>query len=236
MRKLLIVLSLCLAPLCLVFTFSGCGALMSYCTYTDGPPNAPWIITYSDLTVRTGNVSPNGTFKILKHGGETCSQLRLRVGFGNNFGIALAASPASVYLPSPPASGTITGQSFDATYGMPRVDYFDSNGYLIGSADATSVSGDGTSLQANMPDLSYVYSGNYQVKVTNKRYDGYYMNIVGSAPMTGWGRDRPDSDGDGWYDDEDCDPYDPSRNYDCQNCGGYNDGGFYTEPRLCEAY
>lgn len=107
--------------------------------------------------------------------------------FGNILNVALTASPASVYLPSPPASGTITGQSFDATYGMPRVDYFDPNGYLVGSAYATSVSSDGTTLQAAMPDLSYVYSGTYQVKVTNKTYDGYYLNIVGSAPMTGWG-------------------------------------------------
>jgi hypothetical protein len=144
-------------------------------------------------------------------------------------GLSLSASPASVYLPSPPASGTITGQSFDVTYGMPQVDYFDSNGYLVGSVNATSVSGGGTSLQANMPDLSYVYSGTYKVKVTNKTYDGYYMNIVGSATMTGWGRDRPDSDGDGWYDDEDCNPYDPSLNYDCSNhCGNELDGGHYA--------
>jgi hypothetical protein len=140
---------------------------------------------------------------------------------GVNFGLGLTASPASVYLPSPPASGAITGQSFDATYGMPRVEYFDNNGYFIGSVYATSVSGDGTSLQANSPDLSYVYSGTYQVKVTNNRYDGYYLNLVGSATMTAWGRDRPDSDGDGWYDDEDCDPYDPYRNESCvDTCGG----------------
>ena len=234
MKKRLLVLSLCLASLCLASSLSGCGALMSYCNYTDGPPNAPWIITYNDFTVRTGNVSPTGTFRILKHGGESCAQLRLRVGFGNILGHALTASPSSVFLPSPPTSGTVTGQSFDATYGMPRVDYFDGNGYLIGSAVATSVTGGGTSLQANMPDLSYVYSGTYQVKVTNKRYDGHYLTIVGSATMTGYGRDRPDSDGDGWYDDEDCSPYDPSLNYNCEGCGGSNYGPPYEMPTFCE--
>jgi hypothetical protein len=83
-----------------------------------------------------------------------------------------------------------------------------------------------------MPDLSYVYSGTYQVKVTNKTYDGYYLNIVGQAPMTGWGRDRSDSDGDGWYDDEDCNPYDPYLNNNCyqENCGGYGT----TERYLCD--
>jgi hypothetical protein len=223
MKKRLLVLSLALMSLCFAVTFSGCGALMSYCNYTGGPPNTPYIITYSDLSVGTGRVNPDGTFRVLKHGGENCNQLRLRVGFGNNLGLALSASPSSVYLPSPPTSGTITGQSFDATYGMPRVDYFDSNGYLVGSVNATSVASNGTSLQANMPDLSYVYSGTYQVKVTNKRYDGYYLTIVGSAAMTGWGRDRLDSDGDGWYDDEDCAPDDPSFNYDCSaTCGGYD--------------
>jgi hypothetical protein len=219
-KKILLVLSLCLAPLGLSLTLSGCGALQEHCNYTGGPPNTPWIITYSDFTVRTGTVNPDGTFRVLKHGGDNCTQLRQRVGFGNNLGLALTASPSSVFLPSPPASGTITGQSFDVTYGMPRVDYFDGHGYLLGSAEATSVTGSGTSLQANMPNLSYVYSGTYRVKVTNKRYDGHYLNIVGSATMTGWGRDRPDSDGDGWYDDEDCAPYDPSYNYECAStCG-----------------
>jgi hypothetical protein len=165
-------------------------------------------------------VGADGTFRVPQHG-FSCSFLQSIARFGSNQNLTLSANPASVYLPTPPASGTITGQSFDATYGMPQVDYFDSNGYLIGSASATSVSGDGTSLQANMPDLSSVYSGTYQVKVTNKTYDGYYLNIVGSATMTGWGRDRVDSDGDGWYDDEDCAPYDPSLNYSCvETCGG----------------
>jgi hypothetical protein len=136
-----------------------------------------------------------------------------------------------VSLPSPPATGTITGQSFETTYGMPMVEYFDSNGYLVASVYATSVSSDGTSLQANMPNLSNVYSGTYQVKVTNKTYDGYYLNVVGSATVTTWGRDRPDTDGDGWYDDEDCDPYDPYLNYSCiQTCGGGNEPIYLCAP------
>jgi hypothetical protein len=183
-----------------------------------GTPRAPFLVKYPDGVEKRGTVNDYGEFYVAKRG-YSCSQLVVTV--GSDAGFALSASPASVYLPTPPASGTITGQGFDTTYGMPTVEYFDSNGYLMGTVYATSVSG-GTSLQANMPDLSNIYSGTYQVKVTNRRYDGYYLNKVGSATMTGWGRDRVDSDGDGWYDDEDCSPYDPSLNYDCsQTCGGY---------------
>ena len=83
------------------------------------------------------------------------------------------------------------------------------------------MSGDGTSLQGVLPDLSNAYSGTYSIKVINKRYDGYYLNLVGSATVTAWGRDRPDSDGDGWYDDEDCAPYDPYMTTGCfETCGG----------------
>jgi hypothetical protein len=178
-------------------------------------------------------VKPDGTFKAPKLGWN-CSQVGFAVRFGSNLNLTLSASPSSVYLPSPPTSGTITGQSFDPTYGMPRVEYFDGSGYLVGSVNASSVTG-GTSLQANTPDLSNAYSGTYQIKVTNVTYDGYYLNKVGSATMTAWGRDRPDSDGDGWYDDEDCSPYDPYLNYDCNgNCGGGGYGPPYQVPTYCE--
>lgn len=217
MKKILLVLSLTY-----ILLLSGCSWLDPKCNYTDGVPNAPWIIVYSDFVVRTGVVASDGSFTIQKHGGENCTQLRLRVGFGNNLNLSLGASPSSIYLPSPPSTATVTGSSFDTTYGMPRVEYYDSNGYFVGSSIATSVSG-GTSLQANIPDLSYAYSGTYQVKVTNKNSNGYYINKVGTATLTAWGRDRVDTDGDGWFDDEDCDPYDPYLNYDCGSsgiCGG----------------
>lgn len=218
----------------LVFILQGCGFVYPTCSYSGGPPNAPWTIVYSDqVTVRSGNVKPDGTFKVQKIGNENCTQIRSRVRFGSNLNLTLAASPSSVYLPGPPASGTVSGQSFSAAYGMPRVEYFDGNGYLVGSVYANSVASGGTSLQSNLPDLSSAYSGTYQIKVTNKSYDGHYMDKVGSATMTGWGSDRPDSDGDGWYDDEDCDPWDPYLNYNCspQTCGGGNEP--YT---VCQQY
>ncbi len=237
MKKILLVLTCSLVML----ASSGCGGSISnpcekYQTYAGASivPGAQYQVHYPHANppiweYRIGK--SNGSISVPLHG-HRC--IELHVYAVNNSNHPLSASPSSVYLPTPPATATITGQSFDTTYGMPRVDYTDSNGYLVGSVYATSVSSDGTSLQANMPDLSNVYSGTYQVKVTNKTYDGYYLNIVGKAPMTGWGRDRPDSDGDGWYDDQDCDPYDPGLNYDCnQNCGYEQDHFYETEREIC---
>ena len=223
MKKLLLAFAVSLA-----FILPGCssGGSQTSCRFASSP-NVRYFVFYPDGFIVSGTTNVFGVFYVFNRG-YSCAQLGVDTGF--NFGFALSASPSSVYLPSPPATGTITGQAFDATYGMPEVDYFDSNGYLVGAVQATSVSSDGTSLQANTPDLSSVYSGTYQVKVVNKAYNGYYMNIVGSASMTGWGRDRPDSDGDGWYDDEDCDPYDPYNSNCPETCGGYG-----TTPRqICD--
>jgi hypothetical protein len=230
MKMILLALSLFLV----LIAESSCEASFQFSNDCEffGTPLAPFLVKYPDGVEKRGNVNDWGEFFVAKRG-YNCSQLVATV--GSNANLSLSASPASVYLPTPPASGTITGQSFDATYGMPTVDYFDSNGYLIGTVYATSVASGGTSLQANMPDLSSIYSGTYQVKVTNKRYDGYYLNKVGTATMTGWGRDRPDSDGDGWYDDQDCAPYDPYLNSDCSGCGGDPQyGPPYEAPTFCQ--
>lgn len=224
LTKLLLLLVLSLS---LVFVLQGCSDLTG-CNYSDGPPNAPWTVVYSDqVTVRSGNVKPDGTFNVPKYGGESCSQIRTRVHFGTNLNLSLSASPASVYLPSPPTSGTINGSSFATTYGMPRVEYFDNYGYLVGSVNASSVASGGTSLQANLPDLSDAYSGTYQIKVANKTYDGFYLGKVGTATLTAWGRDRLDSDGDGYYDDEDCYPDDPFMNCMTGLCGGGQEPIYY---------
>lgn len=226
--------------LSLVLILSGCGGgggTITLCSFS-GPPNVRFAVIYPDYPgpphtipyIIGGNTGPTGSFSIGSRG-FPCSSLQVFYGSNSNF--ALAASPSSVYLPSPPATGTITGQGFDATYGMPMVEYFDSNGYLVASVSATSVSSNGTSLQANMPNLYSVYSGTYQIKVTNKTYQGYYLNLVGTATVTAWGRDRIDSDGDGWYDDQDCDPYDPYLNASCvETCGGDD----RTPYNICNPY
>jgi hypothetical protein len=223
--------------------FSGGGCDVSYCC-TYGPQYTPFVAIYPDenwpfqLSRRKGSIGPNGvgTFSKTSPRGTTypyCSSIL--VIHGNNFGFGLTASPSTADLNALPSSFTISGQGMDGTYGMPMVEYFDSDGYLLGSTLATAVAGDGSWLTTPTPDLSSAYSGTFQIKVTNLRSDGEYLDIVGSATMSCWGRDRPDSDGDGFYDDEDCYPYDPSL-WCGSGGGGGGGGGCINNNEWCNVY
>lgn len=205
-----------------VLTLPGCGGGSNTCSFSGLVPNATYLVVITGSNGVPLNftrvASSAGTISISTT--ASCSNVVAIPVINSN--IALSASPSSIYLPSPPAMVTITGQSFDTTYGMPRVEYFDGTGYLVGSVFATSVSGGGTSLDAYVPDLSSAYSGTYTIRVTNKTSQGYYSHTVGTASVTAWGQDRQDSDGDGWYDDQDCAPYDPYMYTNCyETCGGY---------------
>jgi hypothetical protein len=218
---------LLLLTLCMVSINSRCfrpaantGCNYDYCC-TYGPNNSPFTAIYNDGYRYRGSIGLNGvgTYPLR---GQSCATIA--VINGNNFGFALSAAPDGADLNAPPSSVAITGPGgIDGTYGMPMVEYFDSNGYYVGSVYATATSGS-TWLTAPTPDLSSVYSGTYQVRVTNLRSDGEYLDIVGSANLNCWGRDRPDSDGDGWYDDEDCYPYDPYY-WSCSDPGPGDGGG-----------
>lgn len=217
--------------LSLMLILSGC-ASNNTCTFNGLTPNGTYVIVITNPSTNSSstfqrNANSSGTITVTTQ--SNCGNVVAIPAINSNF--ALSASPSSVNLMSPPATVTVTGQGFDTTYGMPRVDYFDGNGYLVGGVYATSVGSGGTSLQANVPDLSYVYTGIYQVRVVNKTSSGYYVHTVGSATMSAWGRDRPDTDGDGWYDDQDCDPYDPYFTNNCEEtCGGYGN----TPRYLCD--
>lgn len=219
--------------LSVVLILSGCGGgSSSNCTFSGLTPYGGYMIFYTTNGTQqaiTRYASANGTITAYLYGASCNSAAVVAI---INSGLTLTASPSTIDLTNPPSTVTITGQYFDTTYGMPRVEYFDGSGFLIGSVLATSVSGGGTSLTANVPDLSSAYSGTYQIRVSNKTYLGYYNHIVGWATVTATGRDRPDSDGDGYYDDQDCAPYDP---YQWVDCGGETCGGYGNVPReFCE--
>jgi hypothetical protein len=183
-------------------------------------PDQRYSIIYTDGCSRDlqGVYCTAGTLKFPRDCNGGCSAY---VRPEQHFFFSFTASPSSADLNNPPASATVTGQAMDATYGMPRVDYYNEDGYLIGTTYATSVAGDGSSLVAPVPDLSQSWSGTYTLEVVNKNSEGFYVDFLGSATVSCWGRDRPDTDGDGWYDDEDCYPFNAS----LWDCSGVGDGG-----------
>jgi hypothetical protein len=187
------------------------GYSCGYPTYTSV------LIIFQDGSQKTVSTGINGCIAYYSRNHGDCGYV-FRI--GNNFGFFLTASPSGVDLTAPPSSVAISGQGMSGAYGMPKVEYFDGDGYQIGTVTATWVSGDGTQLTAPIPDLSYAYSGTYQVVVTNAQEGGYYIDRVGTATMDCWGRDHPDSDGDGVYDEDDCYPWDSSRwECDTNGCG-----------------
>jgi hypothetical protein len=99
-----------------------------------------------------------------------------------------STSPGSIDLQAPPSTVSMTGSGISTTYGMPRVEYTDQyTGALIATTTASSVSGDGTWLQATTPDLSAVYSGTFNMFVSNATAGGF--EYVGSATVDAYGRD-----------------------------------------------
>lgn len=202
-----------------------------YCTF-NAAPNTLFSVHYGDGTPDfIGRTDFNGVGRYPKGASGQCPPALV----GSNAGLSLSASPSGIDLTAPPSLVILTPQGFDTTYGMPRIDYFDSTGFLLGSAVATAIAGDASWVQGPVPDLSQVYSGTYSVRVTNMAASGYYLNEVGSASITAWGRDRPDSDGDGWYDDEDCYPYD-STQWSCGGGGGGGGGDEGCGPYECNMY
>jgi len=147
---------------------------------TDGRVPARWIITAG--TFGCGQLTnPNMDVSA----GQTKVAQCLTPGFVFTF----AASPVSIDLQAPPSTMSMTGSGVDTSYGMPRLEYMDPyTGNLIAATTATSVSGDGTWLQANTPDLSQIYSGDYTVFVSNVQADGSLV-YIGAATLTAYGRD-----------------------------------------------
>lgn len=96
--------------------------------------------------------------------------------------------PGAVDLQAPPATMDMSGSDLVTTYGMPRIEYRDPyTGALVAVTTATEVR-KGSSLTMATPDLSAVYSGTYNVFVSNVMADGSF-ETVGGATVDVYGRD-----------------------------------------------
>ncbi|HXG67047.1 MAG TPA: hypothetical protein VNO70_18230 [Blastocatellia bacterium] len=103
---------------------------------------------------------------------------------------SFTASPNTVDVTAPPATGTVYGQGISATYGMPIVAYYSEFGYLVAKQTASSVAADGTWLQGSVPNLDGAYSGVYTLLIKNKNADGS-KTIIGTATINVTGNDPP---------------------------------------------
>ena len=90
-------------------------------------------------------------------------------------------SPAPINLNSPPGTSTITGAGFSSDYGMPVVQYFDSNGTLVAQARAATISPNHTLITAPTPDLSQVSVGTYSGVISNIASNGSYVYLGASS-------------------------------------------------------
>ena len=70
--------------------------------------------------------------------------------------------PTPLDLANPPGSMTVTTSGcYSSQYGMPLVQYLDSNGNLVSQQQATYLSDDGSTFQSPTPDLSNIVPGVY---------------------------------------------------------------------------
>lgn len=99
-------------------------------------------------------------------------------------------SPGAVDLQAPPATLQMSGSNLETAYGMPRIEYRDPyTGALVAVTTATEVY-KGSVLTMTTPDLSSVYSGTYNVFVSNVMADGSFETVGGGTVDT-YGRDYP---------------------------------------------
>lgn len=117
------------------------------------------------------------------------------VSFGTGFAL-FSASPSLIDVNTPPATCTISGSGISAANGMPVIEYYDENEVFIQRTTAYEVAADGTWLKVHVPNMSSVYTGRYNIEISNVMADGT-RQIAGSAPLEAYGRPA-DADGDGY--------------------------------------
>ena len=89
-------------------------------------------------------------------------------------------SPSPLYVIGTQPTSTITGQGFSSQYGMPVVQYFNPQGQYVDEMSATSISSNGTQIQAATPNLSGLSPGTYVGIVNNVNANGSYTPLGGT--------------------------------------------------------
>jgi hypothetical protein len=87
-------------------------------------------------------------------------------------------SPDTINTYSPPATYTVTASGMSTQYGMPVLQYYDTNGNLVAQATGSWVSQDGTQMTGTTPSLSGVANGFYEGVVSNAGPNGTYGAIA----------------------------------------------------------
>lgn len=109
--------------------------------------------------------------------------------------LAFAMAPESIDVNAPPATAIFTGEGLDATYGMPTIEFYDEYGTFYNQTTASTVSADGTTLEAAVPSLAGLYSGTYTIVIVNATADGS-RNAIGTASVWVYGNIAPPPDPD----------------------------------------
>lgn len=86
--------------------------------------------------------------------------------------------PSFVDLDYPPAYMSIYGSGMAAGGGMPTVEYWNSVGQFVASAQATDVAPDGTWLRGPAPNPSQVYPGRFLLRIKNSAGEHVGSGVV----------------------------------------------------------
>ena len=105
-------------------------------------------------------------------------------------GSVFAMTPGEIDINAPPPTAAFTGEGVNTTYGMPTIEFYDEYGTFFNQTTASTVSADGTWLQAAIPSLAGLYSGTYTVVIVNATADGS-RNAIGTASVWLYGNDMP---------------------------------------------
>lgn len=121
-------------------------------------------------------------------------------------GFSFYSTPSYIDASAPPAKITVHGSGFTSAGGMPVIEYYNNEGTLADSRQATEIAGDGTWASGPTPNLSSSTSGQYVLRARNA--DGTYLGDGAIEMYSPYEPPPP----------EPCPPCDPRM--DCMPCNG----------------